>query len=33
MTPGRSPAGTVTMLFTEDRAALLSRQAGLPDTN
>jgi hypothetical protein len=33
VTPGDPPAGTVTMLFTEDSAALLSRLMGLPDTN
>jgi hypothetical protein len=33
MTPGDPPAGTATMLFTEDSAALLSRLAALPGTS
>jgi hypothetical protein len=33
VTPGDPPAGTVTMLFTDDPAALPSRLADLPGTS
>jgi hypothetical protein len=33
VTPGDPPAGTITMLFTEDPAALPSRLMGLPGTS
>jgi len=33
VTPGDPPAGTVTMLFTEDPAALPSRLVDLPGTS